>query len=168
MSIKKAKKENVCIEDILRALSDNEALVLFNTIALAEGTQIQIQNIGLTRRQYYAKLSKLTESDLITRKNGRFFLTLLGKIMYEIHMTSCEVLRYYWKLKAVEAIHMSASGCARPPEDVFSKLVDILIDDNKIKDMVIKAINAMAESERYPRNQKEEAEQGIKVNPTML
>ena len=63
MSIKKAKKENVCIEDILRALSDNEALVLFNTIALAEGTQIQIQKIGLTRRQYYAKLSKLTESD---------------------------------------------------------------------------------------------------------
>jgi len=31
------KKENVSIEDVLTAISDNTSLVLFNTIALAGG-----------------------------------------------------------------------------------------------------------------------------------
>jgi hypothetical protein len=163
----KLKKENVSIEDILRALSDNKALVLFNTIALAEGTQIQIRKIGLTTRQYYSRLSRLTESGLITRKNGTYFLTLLGRIVYEIHVTTCEVLRYHWKLKAIESIQMSAPGCVRLPEEEFSKLVDILIDDYKMKDMVMKAITPLANSQKYLRQQKQE-EQEIKVQTRML
>jgi hypothetical protein len=45
MSKKRLKKEKISIEDILRILrilSGNKALVLFNTIAIAEGIQIQI------------------------------------------------------------------------------------------------------------------------------
>ena len=39
---KKLEIENVTIEEILKAISDNKALALFNTIALAEGSQIHI------------------------------------------------------------------------------------------------------------------------------
>jgi predicted transcriptional regulator len=102
------KKENVSIEDILRVISDNKALVLFNTIALTEGAPIQIRKIGLTTRQYYSRLSRLTKTGLVTRKNGRYFLTLLGKIVYEIRMSACKVLSYHWKLKILESIQMSA------------------------------------------------------------
>lgn len=161
------KKGSIPIEDILRALSDNKALVLFNTIALAEGIQIQIRKIGLTTKQYYSRLSRLTESDLITRKNGRYFLTLLGRIVYEIHVTACEVLRYHWKLKAIESIQVSAPGCARLPEEEFSKLVDTLIDDPKIKNLVMKAIPHLANSQKYLLEHKQE-EHEIKVLSRML
>ena len=161
------KKGSIPIKDILRALSDNKALVLFNTIALAEGTQIQIRKIGLTTKQYYSRLSRLTESDLITRKNGRYFLTLLGRIVYEIHVTACEVLRYHWKLKAIESIQVSAPGCARLPEEEFSKLVDTLIDDPKIKNLVMKAIPHLANSQKYLLEHKQE-EHEIKVLSRML
>jgi hypothetical protein len=137
-----------------------------NTIALAEGTQIQIRKIGLTTWQYYSKLSRLTESDLITRKNGRYFLTLLDRIVYEIHVTACEVLRYHWKLKAIESIQVSAPGCVRLPEEECSKLVDIFIDDPKIKNFVMKAIPHLS-SKKYSI-QRQQEEQKVKVLSRML
>ena len=82
-------------------------------------------------------------------------------------MTTCEVLRYHWKLKAIESIQMSAPGCVRLPEEEFSKLVDILIDDYKMKDTVMKAITPLANSQKYLRQQKQE-EQEIKVQTRML
>ena len=163
----KLKKGSISIEDILKALSDNKTLVLFNTIALAEGTQIQIRKIGLTTKQYYSRLSRLAESDLITRKNGRYFLTLLGRIVYEIHVTACEVLRYHWKLKAIESIQVSAPGCARLPQDEFSKLVDTLIDEPKIKNFVIKAIPHLANNQKNLIEPIQE-EQEIKIVSRML
>ena len=68
LNTKRAKnEERKCIhEDVLTAISDNTALVLFNTIALAEGSPIQIRKIGLTTRQYYSKLSRLTRTGLVT------------------------------------------------------------------------------------------------------
>jgi hypothetical protein len=149
------KKENVSIGDIFKALSNNKTFVIFNTIAVAEGSEIQIRKIGVTTRQYYSRLSRLTESGLITRKNGRYFLTLLGRIIYENHLTASEVLRYHWKLKAIESIQMSAPGCARLPEEEFSKLVDTLIEDPKIRNLVMKAITPIPDSQKCLMHQKQ-------------
>lgn len=82
-------------------------------------------------------------------------------------MTACEVLRYYWKLKAIESIQVSAPGCARLLEEEFSKLVDTLIDDPKIKNLVMKAIPHLANSQRYLLEHKQE-EHDIKVLSRML
>jgi hypothetical protein len=166
------KESNLSIEDIFGALSDNKALVLFNTIALATNVdngdgsnshQIQIRKLGLTTRQYYSRLSRLTETGLIRRQNGRYFLTLLGKMIYDIHTTTSKVLSYHWKLKAIESIQMSTPAGIKLPEEEFSKLVDALLDDHKVKNMVTKAIYPqLTTSERYPR-QREEEQQSIKV-----
>ncbi len=68
-----------------------------------------------------------------------------------------------WKLKAIESIQMSSPAGVKLPGEEFSKLVDTLIDDYNIKNMVTKAINPpLTNSEKYPRQQKEEA-QTIKV-----
>ena len=134
------QQDNLVIEDLLKTISDNKALLLFNTIALEEGAQIQIQKLGLTSREYYSRISRLTKTGLITKRNGNYYLTLLGKIWYEIHVMMCKVLKCHWKLKAVESIQTSAPGCARLPEEEFSKLVDMLIDDSKVKDMVVGAL----------------------------
>jgi hypothetical protein len=170
------KGRNVSIEDIFEALSDNKALVLFNTIAIAadvnngagSNSQIQIRKLGLTTRQYYSRLTRLTETGLIRRQNGRYSLTLLGKMIYDIHITTCRVLSYHWKLKAIESIQMSSPAGVKLPAEEFSRIVDILIDDNKIKNMVTKAIYPqLTSSEKYPRQQEEEP-QSIKVQASTI
>jgi hypothetical protein len=165
------KERNVTIEDVFEALSDNKALVLFNTIAIAtdvdndgNGHQIQIRKLGLTRRQYYSRITGLTNTGLIRRHCGRYSLTLLGKMIYDIHITTCRVLSYHWIVKAIESIQMSNPIGVNLPEEEFSKLVDALIDDFKIKNMVTKAIYPqLTTSEKYPRQQQEEEQQSIKV-----
>ena len=55
--------------DILKTLSDDKALVLFNTIALANGeSEIQIRKMGLTTKQYYSRILKMTKANLIKKK----------------------------------------------------------------------------------------------------
>jgi hypothetical protein len=74
--MKKMKKEHVCVEDMLKALSDNKSLILFDTIALSDNgvggsrNQISIRKLGLTTRQYYSRLAMLTETGLIRRQTA--------------------------------------------------------------------------------------------------
>ena len=117
--------------EILKSISDDKGLILFNTIALANGeSEIQIRKMGLTSKQFYSRISKLTKADLIKRKYGRYSLTVLGRVVYEAHTTIGKALMYYWKLKAIESIETS------PPKDDLAKLVDTLIDNQQIKDIV--------------------------------
>jgi hypothetical protein len=110
---------------------------VFNTIAVTNGeTEIQVRKMGLTLKQYYLRMAKLTKADLIRRKNGRYFLTLLGKIVYEVHLTIAKALNYYWKLQALESIQTSSPDGL--PKKEISKLVDTLIDDYQIKDILMK------------------------------
>jgi predicted transcriptional regulator len=92
--------------------------------------------MGLSLKQYYLRMAKLTKANLIRRKNGRYFLTLIGKIVYEAHMTIGKALNYYWKLQALDSIQ-TASSAGLPKEEI-SKLVDTLIDDYQIKDILMK------------------------------
>ena len=125
------------VADILNAISDDKSLLLFNTIAITNGeTEIQVRKMGLTLKQYYLRMAKLTKADLVRRKNGRYFLTLMGKIVYEAHMTIGKALNYYWKLQALESIQTSSPDGL--PKEEISKLVDTLIDDYQIKDMLMK------------------------------
>jgi hypothetical protein len=127
----------ISIEEVLKSISDDKSLVLFNTIALANGeTEIQIRKMGLTTKQYYSRISKLTKADLIKRKYGKYSLTVLGKVVYEAQTTIGKALKYYWKLKAIESIEMSPS--VKLPKEDLSQMVDTLIDNKQIKDIILR------------------------------
>ena len=127
----------ISVADILNAISDDKSLLLFNTIAISNGeTDSQVRKMGITLKQYYSRMAKLTKADLIRRKNGKYSLTLLGKIVYEAHMTIGKGLNYYWKFQALDSIQTSSS--AGLPKEEFSKIIDTLIDNHQIKDILMK------------------------------
>jgi hypothetical protein len=51
------------IVDILRALSDDRAFILFNSIALGEGHDFTnlIKKMGITPPQYYSRILRITK-----------------------------------------------------------------------------------------------------------
>ena len=123
--------------NILNAISDDKSLLLFNTIAITNGeTEIQVRKIGITLKQYYSRMAKLTEANLIRRKNGKYILTLVGRIVYDSQMIIGKSLNYYWKLQALDSIQTSSSTGL--PKEEISKLIDTLIDDYQIKDILMK------------------------------
>jgi hypothetical protein len=125
------------ITDILKKISADKTLILFNSIVVSNGDKyIPLKEINLTTKQYYSRISGLINAGLIKRHKGRYFITLLGKVVYDTQMTIGKALTYYWKLKAVESVEMS-SNVSLPPEEL-TQLINALIDNHSIKDILIK------------------------------
>jgi len=127
------------ITSILKKISDDKALILFNHIAVSNGDEyIPLKEMNLTTKQYYSRISGLLNAGLIKRHKGKYSHTLLGKVVYDIQMTIGRTLTYYWKLKGIESIEMSSG--ASLPEGELAKLIDTLIDNHQIKDILMKSM----------------------------
>jgi predicted transcriptional regulator len=112
-------------------------LTLFNSIAVSSGDRhIPLKEMNLTTKQYYSRIAGLTNAGLIKRHKGIFFLTLLGKVVYDVQMTIGKALTYYWKLKAIESVETSST--VKIPREELTQLINTLIDNHLIKDILIK------------------------------
>ncbi len=129
----KMAQPNIC--NVLRSISDDRALTLFNTVALAPGSaQIAISRLKLARKQYYSRMSAMIDADLIRRRNGKYFLTSFGKVVYEAHILIGRAQENYWKLKAVESIESSNNELTPEQRDRF---INGLIADNDLKRILL-------------------------------
>jgi hypothetical protein len=123
------------VSDILTAISDDKSLLLFNTIALSScNTDILITKLGLTRRQYYSRMSDLTNAGLITRSNGKYSLTSFGKVVCEAQLLIEKAKQNFWKLRAIDSVCSSAHGLS--PEE-RSKIIETLIVENDLKEILL-------------------------------
>ena len=129
------------ITSILKKISDDKALTLFNSIAVSNGDKyIPLKEMNLTTKQYYSRVSGMLNAGLIKRHKGKYFLTLLGKVVYDCQLTIGKALTYHWKLKAIESIEMSASAKSGLPDGELAQLIDTLIDNHQIKDILMKSM----------------------------
>jgi predicted transcriptional regulator len=120
--------------DVLGAISDDRSLLLFNTIAISnsESTDVLASRLNLTRKQYYSRMSELVKANLVNRRNGKYFLTSLGKIVYDAQTTIRKAIGNYWKLKAIDELELNDGGGM--PKEEYNKIIDSLIDNEKIKE----------------------------------
>jgi DNA-binding Lrp family transcriptional regulator len=124
------------IISILKGISDDKALVLFNSIAVSNSVRyIPLKELNLSAKQYYSRISGLLNAGLIKRHKGIYSLTLLGKIVYDSQMIIGMALSYHWRLKAIEFIDMSSPDL---PAEEITQLIDVLIDNHQIKDILMK------------------------------
>jgi predicted transcriptional regulator len=77
----------VSMFEVLRVIMDDKSLSLFDTIALSSAnTDIMINRLGLTKKQYYPRIYDLRKVGLIRRSNTKYYLTSFGKIVYEVQL----------------------------------------------------------------------------------
>jgi predicted transcriptional regulator len=123
------------ISAIFRALSDDKSLTLFNTVALSPGnSNFLTRNLNVSRKQYYTKMENICKQGLVARKNGRYYLTTMGKIIYELQKVIGTAVNDYWKLKAIDSLRIQD----QLPEDQIAKLVDTLVENQGLRDIILK------------------------------
>ena len=128
------------VSDVLKKISDDKALTLFNSIAVSNGDRyLPLKEMNLTTKQYYSRIAGLVDVGLIKRNNGKYFLTLMGKVVYQSQMLIGKTLSYYWKLKAIESVKTSSN--IEIPKEELTQLINALIDNHLIKDILIKSIS---------------------------
>src|SRR6266496_5873538 len=125
----------VSIANILKAIADDKSLILFNTIAIAGGdSDILITRLGVTRKQFYSRMSALQKTGLISRKNRQYVLTSLGLIVYDSQLMIGKATNAYWKLKAIDSLEIEH----RLPADERNKIINTLVDNQDIIKILVK------------------------------
>jgi hypothetical protein len=131
-------KTSPSIISVLKLISDEKALVLFNNVVASSNANdkyISIKEISLSTEQYYSRLSDFLKAGLIKRHKGKYIPTLLGRVVYESQMVIDDALSHYWKLKVIDQIEMSNSDL---PIGEVTRLIDAMIDNYRIKDVLMK------------------------------
>ena len=129
---------SLIVADILESISDEKALGLFKTIALAKpDSEILITKTQLSRKQYYSRMSVLMRSGLVKRNKCRYALTAFGKVIYDIEITIEIALENLWKLRAVDLVQVEEALS----KEEQTKILDTLIDSAKIKDVLTARIS---------------------------
>ena len=127
---------------ILKKISDDKALMLFNSIALnSDNNRVPLKEMNLSTKQYYSRISGLASAGLIKKRQGQYGLTSLGRVVYNAHTLIGKALNYYWKMKAIESIQTS-SGHELAREDMLN-LIQSLIDNHQVRDVLLNSISHM-------------------------
>ena len=136
---------------ILKKLGDDRTFALFNDIALSSdiGYQSSPKETQLTAKAYYSRMSNLISNGLVQKIHGNYYVTSFGKIVHVACLMMNEALiNYYWKLKSVDLILRSATNSALGgfPEEKVVEMINAIIDNQKIKDIIMKGNVEIPES----------------------
>jgi hypothetical protein len=135
---------------VLEAITDKTTSNILKTIAsAASNSDILITELKLTRKQYYSRMSSLTNAGLVKRQRGRYLLTAFGKVIFSAQKsleTKIEsALNNYWKLKAIDSLEM-------PSREENDKVISMLIDNQEIKGILIKDLLSQDAVKEKPRD----------------
>ena len=82
-------KSTPSITTVLKVISDEKAVVLFNNIVASDNAStrfMSLKKINLSSKQHYSRLSGFLNAGLIKRRKGKYKPTLLGRVVYESQM----------------------------------------------------------------------------------
>ena len=88
---------------------------------------------GLTKKQYYSRIHKLTKFGLVKRTLGIYQLTSFGKIVYSSKLKIDAAFKNYWLLKALDSIESTDEINSESRKTLIKELVK----DNIIKDILL-------------------------------
>lgn len=118
---------------VLNAVSDDASLELFKLVALTNGTSELLRSrMDITRKQYYSRLYNLIQCGLIKRKDRKYFLTALGRVMYDSQITIENAIKDYWKITAMDSIGITRDILWREQK----KIIETTIQDPGIKNAI--------------------------------
>lgn len=123
------------VAQVLHVICDDKSLKLFNAVSTKGGDSEELLGrIKLTRKEYYARMSRLVMVGMVKRKEGGHFLTAFGKIVFDAQKKLIKAVEYEWRLKAIDSVNSYDGISANERE----RLVDALIEDLEVKEILLR------------------------------
>ncbi|MGI8834370.1 MAG: hypothetical protein ACR2IS_17260 [Nitrososphaeraceae archaeon] len=128
----------ISVAEILDAICDPKSLKLFEAIYAkglnSEDLSVQLK---LSRKEFYSRMSRLIKLGMVKRKNKKHFFTAFGKVVYDGHITIKKAAENDYKLRAIDSMDLSSEITKYER----SKLIDSLLDDKKIKEIILRDLS---------------------------
>lgn len=81
-------------------------------------------------------MSRLMKTGLVKRKNGKHYLPAFGKVIFDAELILGKAVDNNWRLRAIDSIDLSNDITMNER----SKLIDSIVDDLKIKEIVLRHV----------------------------
>lgn len=124
----------------MKALSDAKSLILFQTIAASSPEGLRTSklndNLQISPKQLYTRISSLMIAVLVSRQGGRHLLTSYGEVILSSLDIMNEASAYYQKLVAIDIIEGSDIA-NNMPEEERREVVEILISNQQIRNVLL-------------------------------
>ena len=129
-----------CLAEFIKLISDDKSLLIFNTIFLASGdsSDILINQLKLTRKQFYSRITRLVKAGLVKRQKGRYSLTSFGTVIYDAQRLLGNAVKNYWKLRAIDSLGGATNDSI--PEEERNKIIDKMINNREIKEILLSKV----------------------------
>lgn len=118
--MKRKNVRSISVLEILASISDEKSLTLFNSIA-AKGISIDdlSNQHNMSRKQYYLRISKFTETGMIKRKNGKYILTMFGRVIHEVQLILLGLIKSHWQSKCSDSLGSMKENMGNESKHVF-------------------------------------------------
>lgn len=88
--------------------------------------------LKITPKQYYSRSSRLSNIGLVSRRNGEFILTSLGRLVYKAQSKIATAFSHVSELTMIDAIK-SYSGTSEVEQ---KRIIDKLLDGSELGNLV--------------------------------
>ena len=147
------------LHTVLSAIADAKSLFIFQSVApgCVESDAI-LKKTNLTHKQYYSRISAMVGAGLVAKKNKKYRLTSLGKVVYGLQITTQNALNNYWKLRAIDSLDDIS-------ERELEQVIENMIGDENLRELLTKkysdiAISNVLEGSSFIHQQAEERNHG--------
>jgi DNA-binding Lrp family transcriptional regulator len=121
---------------VIDSLGDRKSLSIFKYVAQEPSdTSTLRRQLGLSRKQYYTRLSEMVEVGLIRKYHSNYTLTSFGKMVYDALGIIELGLTNFWKLKALDSLEFTRT--TKVPHEERERILESLIDNMKIKEILL-------------------------------
>jgi predicted transcriptional regulator len=121
---------------VLDAISDKISFNMFKIIRNnVKDPESLRDELKISAKQCYDRIAKLIDTGLVKRKGGCYSITSFGHLIFHSQAKVAKAIENLSKLKMVDAIRSSDL-----PKDEHTKLIDELIDDDELREMIVKSM----------------------------
>jgi predicted transcriptional regulator len=114
---------------ILSLLSDTNVYDVLRTVYVADNS-----GVDFTNQAKLPLMSMLQEHRLIEKRDRKYFITIIGRAVYNTKGLIEKALRHYSKLKVIDSLIERQDI----PVSVLHKVIDTVIEDYQLKDILVK------------------------------
>ncbi|MFI5406079.1 MAG: hypothetical protein ACHQ1D_06150 [Nitrososphaerales archaeon] len=124
--------------DVLEAISDQLSIDIITAISKHPTNPDNLmQMLGITRKQYYTRSSRLLKIGVISRKHGDIILTSFGRLVYKAQSKIATAFSLSSELRMIDVIKSHSGMSEVEQKRIMHKLLDkselknIVLDDKK-------------------------------------
>jgi CheY-like chemotaxis protein/predicted transcriptional regulator len=145
------QKVELTVLDLFRVLSRQQNKFVFSTVATEGMLDAEMINkmLNTNKRAQSKSLSELSRFDLIQRKSGKYYITSLGKIIYDLQIRAENMLTLRHNLKVVDSIKDFA-------DNRRNEVINCIIKDEYAKHLLMQSDRRVSYSKQNKLTEKEE------------